>query len=55
VQTLTEKLMIYALGRGLDYNDMPVVRKIVRDAARNDHKFGSIITGIVKSPTFQLK
>ena len=39
--TLTEKLLIYALGRGLDYRDMPAVRGIVRDAARNNYRFSS--------------
>ena len=51
----TEKLMIYALGRGVQYYDMPSVRTIVRDAARNDYRFSSIILGIVKSTPFQMK
>jgi Protein of unknown function (DUF1592)/Protein of unknown function (DUF1588)/Protein of unknown function (DUF1585)/Protein of unknown function (DUF1595)/Protein of unknown function (DUF1587) len=55
VQTLTEKLMTYALGRGLEYHDMPTVRAIVRDAAKHDYKFSSIVTGIVKSPPFQMQ
>ncbi len=53
--TLTEKLMIYAVGRGLKYYDMPVVRRIRRDAARNDYRFSSIVLGIVQSPPFQMK
>lgn len=53
--TLTEKLMIYALGRGLDYNDAPYVRAIVRDAARNNYRFSTLILGIIKSPEFQMK
>ena len=53
--TLTEKLMVYGLGRGLDYNDMPVVRKIVRDAGANDYKFSSIVLGIATSTPFQMK
>jgi hypothetical protein len=52
---LTEKLMIYALGRGLQYYDMPGVRAIVRDAARNDYRFSSIVLGIVKSAPFETK
>jgi cytochrome c5 len=53
--TMTEKLLIYALGRGLEYYDMPVVRSIVREAAKNDYRFSSIVTGIVKSAPFQMK
>ncbi len=41
----TEKLMIYALGRGVQYYDMPAVRAIVRDAAHNDYRFSSIVIG----------
>jgi hypothetical protein len=55
VQTLTEKLMTYALGRATEYHDMPSVRAIVRDAAQHDYKFSSIVTGIVKSPAFQMQ
>ena len=54
VRTLTEKLMIYALGRGVQYYDMPIVRSIVRDAGRNNNKFSSLIVGIVKSQPFQM-
>jgi len=53
VQTLTEKLMTYALGRSLEYFDMPTVRKIVRDAGRDDYRFSSIVMGIVTAPAFQ--
>ena len=53
VQTFTEKLMTYALGRGVEYYDMPNVRKIVRDAARDDHRFSSVVRGIVNAPEFQ--
>ena len=55
VFTLTEKLMIYALGRGLEAYDMPVVREIVRDASRQDHRFSSVLLGIVKSVPFQMR
>ena len=54
VRTLTEKLLIYALGRGVEYPDMPVVRSIVRDAGRNDYHFSSLVVGIVKSDPFQM-
>ncbi|PWT82620.1 MAG: hypothetical protein C5B57_08370, partial [Blastocatellia bacterium] len=55
VGTMTEKLLIYALGRGLDYHDMPVVRAIVRDAARHNYQFSSIVLGIVHSTPFQMR
>ena len=55
VQTVTERLMTYGLGRGLEYYDMPVIRSIVRDAARNKYSFSSLVVGIVKSPPFQMK
>ena len=55
VGTVTEKLMGYALGRGLEYYDAPTVRKIVRDAAGEDYRWSSIILGIVKSTAFQMR
>jgi hypothetical protein len=55
VGTLTEKMLTYALGRPLEYYDMPVVRGIVQGAARNDYRFSSLITGIVKSEPFEMK
>jgi hypothetical protein len=55
VGTLTEKMLTYALGRPLEYYDMPVVRGIVNGAARNDYRFSSLIVGIVKSEPFEMK
>ena len=55
VQTLTEKLMTYALGRGLQYYDMPAVREVVRNAARQDYRFSAIMSGIVSSAPFQMR
>jgi hypothetical protein len=55
IDTLTEKLMIYGLGRGLEHYDMPVARAIVREAARDDYRFSSLILGIVKSTPFQMR
>ena len=52
-QTFTEKMMTYALGRSLEYFDMPTVRKIVRDAKADNYKFSAIVMGIVKSSAFQ--
>jgi hypothetical protein len=53
-RVVTEKLMIYALGRGVEYEDMPLVRSIVREAAGTNYKFSSVVLGIVKSPAFQM-
>jgi cytochrome c5 len=53
--TVTEKLMIYALGRGLDPIDMPVVRNVLRTAAKNNYAMHSIIIGIVQSSAFQMR
>ncbi len=55
VTTLTNRLLTYALGRGLEPSDMPVVRRIVKKAALNDYRFESIIVGIVQSPPFQMR
>ena len=55
VRTFTENLMAYALGRRVEYYDMPTVRAISRVAAENDHRMSSFILGIVKSPAFQMQ
>jgi len=55
VTTLTSRMLTYALGRGLEPADMPVVRTIVRRAAQNGHRLASIVTGIVESPVFQMR
>jgi Protein of unknown function (DUF1592)/Protein of unknown function (DUF1588)/Protein of unknown function (DUF1585)/Protein of unknown function (DUF1587)/Protein of unknown function (DUF1595)/Cytochrome C oxidase, cbb3-type, subunit III len=55
VGVMSEKLLTYALGRGLEYYDMPAVRRIVRDASANNYKFSSLIAGIVRSTPFQMK
>jgi uncharacterized protein DUF1592/uncharacterized protein DUF1588/uncharacterized protein DUF1585/uncharacterized protein DUF1595/uncharacterized protein DUF1587 len=55
VRTMTEMLMTYGLGRGLEYYDMPTVRSIVKDAARNNYRFSSLVLGVVKSAPFQMK
>jgi uncharacterized protein DUF1592/uncharacterized protein DUF1588/uncharacterized protein DUF1587/uncharacterized protein DUF1585/uncharacterized protein DUF1595/cytochrome c len=54
-RTLTEKLMVYALGRRLDYFDRPAVRTIVHGAASSDYRWSSIVLGIVKSPSFLMR
>ena len=55
VGTITEKLMMYALGRGLEHYDAPTVRKIVRKSAGEDYRWSSIILGIVNSTPFQMR
>jgi mono/diheme cytochrome c family protein len=52
---LTEKLLTFALGRGVEYYDAPAVRKIVRDTAKDGYRFSSLILGIVKSVPFQMR
>ena len=52
VRTFTEKLLAYALGRGVEYYDLPSVRTVVRNAAADDHRWSSLILGIVKSHPF---
>lgn len=52
-QTFTEKLMMYSLGRAVEYADMPAVRKIVREAAQDDYRFAAIVKGIINSDQFR--
>jgi mono/diheme cytochrome c family protein len=53
-RVVTEKMLTYALGRGVEYDDMPMLRSIVRDSAASKYKFSSLVMGIVKSPAFQM-
>jgi hypothetical protein len=53
VQTLTERLTIYALGRSIEYYDMPSIRRIVRDGKATNYRFSSIVLGIVNAPAFR--
>jgi cytochrome c551/c552 len=53
--TFAEKLMTYALGRGLSAPDMPVIRSIVREAGKNDYHFTSFVKGIIESTPFQMR
>ena len=55
VATLAERLLTFALGRGVEYFDAPAVRKIVRDAEKDDYRFSSLILGIVESLPFQMR
>ena len=52
---MTEKLLTYALGRGLEFYDMPAVRTITGQAARNDYHFSSLVLGVVNSMPFQMR
>jgi hypothetical protein len=54
VEVVAEKLLTYALGRGVEYQDMPLVRSIARDTARNNNRFSMLVAGIVKSKAFQI-
>jgi hypothetical protein len=55
VRMFVEKTMTYALGRGLDHTDMPTVRAIARDAAKEQNRFSAIVLGVVRSPQFQMR
>ena len=54
VQTIAERLLTYALGRGVEYYDMPVVRSIVREANANEDRFSALVMGVVNSKPFQM-
>ena len=51
---MTEKLLMYALGRGIEPEDMPAIRSIVRDAEANDYRFSALVLGIVRSAPFRM-
>jgi mono/diheme cytochrome c family protein len=55
VAMFTEKMMTYALGRGVEYPDMPVIRSIVREASKDNNRFSAVVMAIVKSPQFQMR
>jgi mono/diheme cytochrome c family protein len=55
VTALTEKLLTYAIGRVVDYRDMPAVRDIIEDAAEDDYRFSSLVRGIASSPPFLMR
>lgn len=55
VGTMSEKLMTYALGRGLEYYDAPAIRKVIKQAAAQDFRFSSLVTAIVNSTPFQMR
>jgi len=53
--TITKRLMMYAMNREIEYFDMPLVREIVRESAKKNYTFASIITGIVNSDAFRMQ
>jgi hypothetical protein len=53
-QSVTERLLTYAIGRGLEYEDMPLVRSITHDAAEEDYRFSSLLMGVIESPAFTM-
>ena len=55
MHTVTEKLLTYALGRGVEHFDAPAIRRIVRNAARDDYRFAAVVVGIVNSTPFQMR
>jgi hypothetical protein len=55
VQTFTERFLMYALGRTVDYRDMPAVRKIVREAAKKDYRFSELVWQVVASEPFRMR
>ena len=54
-QTMTEKLLMYGVGRAAHYYDMPVVRAIAREAGSSDYRFSSVVMAIVSSDPFQMR
>jgi hypothetical protein len=55
VETFVEKLLVYSLGRGVEYYDAPTVRQIARNAATQNNRFSRLILGVVKSTPFQMR
>ena len=53
--TVAAKLLTYALGRGVEYYDMPAIRQITRDAAESNNRWSSLVLNIVRSTPFQMK
>ena len=51
----TEKLLMYSLGRALEPNDAPALRRILKDAAKDNYRWSSLVLGIVKSTPFQMR
>jgi hypothetical protein len=54
VRTLTEKLLAYSVGRGIEYYDLPSIRKIARESSPSDYRWSSLVLGIVRSTPFSM-
>ena len=52
---MSEKLLTYALGRGVEYYDQPAIRAIAKEAAKDDYRISALVTAIVKSTPFQMR
>jgi hypothetical protein len=55
VRIFVERLMTYAVGRGMEYTDMPTIRAITRDVATDNQRFSALVLGVVRSPQFQMR
>ena len=55
MRTMTEKLLTYALGRGVEYYDQPAIRQVIREADASGDRWSSVITALVKSVPFQMR
>ena len=55
VETVAEKLLTYALGRGIEYHDAPAVRGVARGAAASDYRWSALVLGVVESTPFQMR
>jgi len=53
-QGVTEKLLTYAMGRGAEYEDMPLIRSLTRNAANNNYRFSALVMGVIQSPAFTM-
>ena len=55
VATVTEKLLTYALGRGVEFYDRPAIRAIVREASQDDYRWSAVVLGVARSLPFQMR
>jgi hypothetical protein len=55
VETVTEKLLTYAIGRGVEYYDKPVIRAVLREARASDYRWSALVTAVVNSAPFQMR
>ena len=55
VRIFVERMMTYAVGRGVEYTDMPTIRAITNEVAKDENRFSAVVMGVVKSPQFQMR